>query len=73
MVLVTRPRRGQSVAVRSSSSMGWVGESTAASVGLSAEVCQVCGYGPTELQQVPLEGGRTVMHSATPVLYLIPD
>ena len=65
MVLVPRERNGQRVAVRKEDGMRWV---EAAGAGpLSAQVCEVCGYGPTDLQREPLESGRGVMHRATPL------
>lgn len=53
------------VAVRKDDGMRRV--EAAAAGPLSAEVCNVCGYGPTDLQRELLEAGRGVTHRATPL------
>jgi hypothetical protein len=68
MVLIPRRQRGDEVAVRTPDGMEW--KAAAAYNRLPPQVCQVCGYGPTELQEERSQDGRPVTHRATPLAAL---
>jgi hypothetical protein len=63
-VMVARPRTPEGLSIERSSS----GLRLVDSVGLSDEVCAVCGYGPTDLQVA--SRGMPAFHSATPLVEL---
>jgi hypothetical protein len=62
MLLIPRPRRGDEVAVRTPGGMRWMDVTSQGQ--LSDKVCQVCGYGPTELQEQKSLDGRAVTYRA---------
>ncbi len=68
-VFVERPKAPDGRrAVRGSNGMYWSRQND-----LTDEICAICGYGPTEIQQEKLARDGRAPHTAMPVVTLLPE